>query len=190
MSGLWSPRRGLCDSLRPPACAPRVRRCRRDRPRLSGRVGLPDQQDRPLDAGAGGRAESASCGAGGRAAHAGDSHPRLLAQHSTAVLDMDTGRGDLTPRRFGHQGGTRCGPGEGRLPSPVRGGHATTGAEHTGVQDAGPEETEERGVTIRPYATHPHCVEFLSLNLGSGQALTAFQRCVIPMALAHRLGAS
>ena len=107
MSGLWPHPRGLCDSLRPPACAPRVRRCRRDRPRLSGRVGLPDQQDRPLDAGAGGRTESASCGAGGRAARAGDSHPRLLTQHSTAVLG--TGRGDLTPRRRGHQGGREVG---------------------------------------------------------------------------------
>ena len=30
MSGLWQHPRGLCDLRRPPACAPRVRRCRRD----------------------------------------------------------------------------------------------------------------------------------------------------------------
>ena len=35
-----------------------------------------------------------------------------------------------------------------------------------GVQDAGSEETENRGVTIRLYATHTSCVRFLSLDLG------------------------
>ena len=81
---------------------------------------------------------------------------------SSVGAASDSGVGRLVQRpdakTLWQQRGKRGGPGAVRLPSPVSDGHSTTGAGHTGVQDAGPEETEDRGVKIRPYAIQTSCV--------------------------------